>query len=233
MIEDLYDKTLKCPICKKSFTTKKVKSKSIKVLNRDSEFRADYEGENPTYYGVDVCPHCGHARFESDFNDVNPAAKKIIEDEIASKWHFKDFGQERSVNDAAEAHKLALLNYNLTNYKLTTIAKVCLRLSWFYKGLEGGLDERFASHALAAYEKAYVTENLDDNPKEELTILYLLGELNRRFKNYKKSMDWFGLALKSPVINEDKFLSESIKDQMRLTKDLYKKEKEAKEDIKS
>lgn len=226
MSDNLYDKKLKCPVCSKEFTTKKPKSKAVKVLKRDTEFRADYESVNPTFYGVDVCPHCGHARFESDFNDVTEAAKKMIEDQISSKWQFKDFGVERSINDAAEAHKLALLNYNITHYKISAIAKVCLRLSWFYKGLEGGLDDRFAEHALQSYEKAYSTENLDDNPKEELTILYLLGELNRRFKKYKNAMDWFGLALRSPVLNEDKYLSELVRDQMRVAKDEFKKEKE-------
>jgi len=226
MTTHLYDKTIRCPICNKDFVTKKAKSKSIKVLTRDTDFRAEYETVNPTFYGVDVCPHCGHARFESDFQDVNVAAKKIVEDQISSKWQRKDFGGERSVNDAVEAHKLALINYNLTHYKASVIAKACLRLSWFFRGLDGGMDEKFAEHAMISYEKAYSTEDLDANPKEELTILYLLGELNRRFKRYKQAMDWFGLALKNPSINDDKYLSDLIKDQMRLAKEEYKKEKE-------
>jgi len=225
MSEHIYEKTIKCPICNKEFTTKKAKSKSIKVLKRDTDFRADYESVNPTFYGVDVCPNCGHARFESDFNDVNEAAKKMIQDQISSKWQHKDFGNERTMNDAAEAHKLALINYNVTHYKVSTIAKVCLRLSWFYRGGDDGLEERFAEFAMNSYEKAYSSENLDDNPKEELTILYLLGELNRRFKKYKQAMDWFGLALRSPVINDDKYLSELVKEQMRLAKDEFKKTK--------
>ena len=222
----LYDKSVTCPICSHQFMTKKVKSKSIKVTKRDTDFRAEYEFDNPTFYGVDVCPNCGHARFESDFQDVNEAAKKVIQDKISSKWKSKNLCGERSVNDAAEAHKLALINYNLTHYKLSTIAKVCLRLSWFYKGLESGLEERFATHALESYEKAYSTENLDDNPKEELTILYLLGELNRRAGQYKKAMDWFALSLKSPVIKQEKFLNDSIKEQMIISKNEFKKQKE-------
>ena len=222
----LYDKNIVCPICDHKFTTKKVKSKSIKVLKRDTDFRAEYENENPTFYGVDVCPNCGHARFESDFTDVTEAAKKTITDLISSKWKSKDFCGERSINDAAEAHKLALLNYNLTHYKLSTIAKTCLRLSWFYHGLENGLEEKFAVHARETYEKAYSKENLDDNPKEELTILYLIGELSRREGQYKKAMDWFTLGLKSPVLKDEKFLNDTLKEQMRVAKDEYKKIKE-------
>lgn len=221
----LYDKSITCPICGLEFKTKKVKSNCIKVKKRYSDFRAEYEFDNPTFYGVDVCPECGHARFESDFNDVNEATIKLIKDKISSKWKSKDLCGERSINDAAEAHKLALLNYNITHYKLSTIAKVCLRLSWFYHGLESGLDERFAKHALDSYEQAYSKENLDDNHKEELTILYLMGELNRRAGNYRKAMDWFSLGLRSPVINDEKFLSESLKDQMRVAKDESKKQK--------
>lgn len=222
----MYDKNIKCPVCDNEFTTKKVKSKSIKVKTRDTDFRAEYEYDNPTFYGVDVCPNCGHARFESDFNDVNEATKQIIKEKISSKWKKKNFCGERSVNDAAEAHKLALLNYNITHYKMSTIAKVCLRLSWFYHGLENGLEEKFEQHALTSFEAAYSKENLDDNPKEELTILYLIGELNRRVGNYKKSMDWFSMALRSPVIKDEKFLNDSVKEQMVLSKKEYKKIKE-------
>lgn len=221
--ECLYNKTISCPICDHKFETKKVKSNCIKVKKRDTDFRAEYEFDNPTFYGVDVCPECGHARFESDFQDVNEAAIKLIKDKISSKWKTKDFCGERSVNDAAEAHKLALLNYNITHYKISTIAKVCLRLSWFYHGLENDLGDRFARHALDSYEQAYSKENLDDNPKEELTILYLMGELNRRLGQYKKAMEWFSLGLRSPVINDEKFLSESLKDQMREAKLEFKK----------
>lgn len=221
----LYDKEIKCPVCGEKFTSKKAKSKFIKVKSRSSDFRAEYEFVNPTFYGVDVCPNCGHARFESDFQDVNEAAKKNIQDKISAKWKSKDFCGERSINDAAEAHKLALLNYNVTHYKLSTIAKVCLRLSWFYEGLESELGDRFAKFALDSYEQAYSQENLDEDPKEELTILYLLGELNRRFGEYRKAMDWFSLGLKNPVIKNEKFLSDSLKEQMRLAKDESKKAK--------
>jgi uncharacterized protein (DUF2225 family) len=225
MSDYLFDKNIVCPVCGHKFTTKKVKSKSIKVVKRDTDFRAEYENDNPTFYGVDVCPNCGHARFESDFQDVNEAAKKVIKDKISSKWKSKDFCQERSINDAAEAHKLALLNYNLTHYKLSVIAKTCLRLSWFYHGLENGLEEKFALHARESYEAAYSKENLDDNPREELTILYLLGELNRREGRFKQAMDWFGLALRNPVLKQEKFLNDSVIEQMRIAKEEFKKEK--------
>lgn len=227
--EYLYDKNLTCPVCGNKFTSKKVKSKYIKVKKRDSDFRAEYEFDNPTFYGVDVCPECGHARFESDFNDLTEASIQQIKENISKKWKKKDYCGERSVNDAAEVHKLALLNYNVTHYKLSAIAKVCLRLSWFYRGLESGLDERFSDYARQNYEQAYVNEDLDQNPKEELTILYLLGELSRRAGKYKAAMDWFSLGLRSPVINDEKFLSESLKEQMRVAKIEYKKMKEEKD----
>jgi uncharacterized protein (DUF2225 family) len=225
--EYLYDKNIKCPICGHKFTSKKAKSKFIKVKSRDSVFRAEYEFVNPTFYGVDVCPNCGHARFESDFQDVTEAAKKQIQDNISSKWGKKNFCNERTINEATEAHKLALLNYNVSHYKLSVVAKACLRISWFYHGLENGLEEKFAEFARINYEKAYTQEDLDENPKEELTILYLIGELNRRAGRFKAAMDWFGLGLRSPVINDEKFLSETLKDQMREAKLEYKKMKEA------
>jgi len=87
----LYDKSVICPVCKHKFTTKKVKTKSIKVVKRESDFKAEYEFDNPTFYGVNVCPNCGHARFESDFNDVNEAIKKTINDKISLNGSRKIF----------------------------------------------------------------------------------------------------------------------------------------------
>ena len=224
--ECLYDKEIVCPVCAIKFKTKKVKSNCIKIVKRETDFRADYERDNPTYYGVYVCPNCGHARFESDFNDINEASKQLIKKTISAKWGKKDFTDVRSVKDAIEVHRLALLNYNITHYKLSTIAKTCLRLSWFYRETGSELEEKFIKHTVETYELAYVKENLDDNPKEELTILYLLGELNRRLGNYKKAIDWFGMGTRSPVINEEKFISEQLKNQMYVAKNEYKAQKE-------
>lgn len=226
--ECLYDKEYVCPVCKSEFKTKKVKSNSIKIVNRESDFRATYEQDNPTYYGVNVCPECGHARFESDFNDVNEASIQLIKKTISQKWKKKNYCNERSLEDAIEVHKLALLNYNITHYKLSAIAKVCLRLSWFYRGIDHEQELKFTKHTVETYEKAYVSENLDENPKEELTILYLLGELNRRLGNFKKAIDWFFMGSKSPVINEEKFISSELKDQMFKVKNEYKALKESK-----
>ncbi len=39
-------------------------------------------------------------------------------------------------------------------------------------------------------------------------------------------MDWFALGLKSPVLKDEKFLNDTLKEQMRVAKDEYKKIKE-------
>ncbi|WP_330637160.1 DUF2225 domain-containing protein [Acidaminobacter sp. JC074] len=221
----LYDKSVVCPVCKHEFLTKKVKSKSIKVLERDTDLKAEYEFEDPTFYGVNVCPNCGHARFESDFNDVNVTATAKIKNEISLKWKARDFCQERTIKEAIEAHKLALINYNLTNYKPSVIAKTCLRLSWFYKEIDATSSDKFAMYARQKFEEAYVEEAIN-NPKEELMIVYLLGEFNRREGNYKKAMDWFTMGLRNPFLRNDRFLNRTLREQMAKVKDEYKKTKE-------
>lgn len=223
--ECLFDKEFVCPVCGLKFKTKKVKSNFIKVIKRETDLRADYEFDNPTYYGINVCPDCGYARFETDFNDINVAGIQIVKDKISSKWKKKSYSEERTVKEAIEVHKLALLNYNITGFKLSTIAKTCLRLSWFYRELGSDLESKFIKHTIESYEQAYVKENLDENPKEELTILYLLGELNRKNGEYKKAMDWFVMGTKSPVINTEKFIGEELRNQMVLAKNQFKKEK--------
>lgn len=222
----LYDKKIQCPVCNNEFETKKVRTKFIKVLDRDTDFKATYEYANPTFYGVDVCPKCGHARFESDFSQVNPPAKEIIKERISSKWNPKSFSKERSVKDVIEAHKLALINYTVTNYKFSAIAKVCLRLSWLFQENEPTMAAKFAVHAREHFEKAYSEESFDSNPKEEITIVYLIAELYRREKKYKDAMDWFTIGLRHPSLKSDKKLNDLLREQLLVTKESYKKEKE-------
>lgn len=200
----------------------KIKKSAVKVVKRETDLKAIYENVNPTYYGVIVCPGCGHARFEKDFHDVNEATKQLIRKEVSIKWCSKDYCDARTLEEAIEVHKLALFNYNVTEYKFSAIGKVCLRLSWYYRELNSEYEKKFVNYAADSYEKAFIKEDLFEDPREELKILYLLGELNRRLGNYKKSIDWFLLGTKSPAMKLDRFISEEIREQMRKTKTEYK-----------
>lgn len=220
-MHNLYNKSITCPVCGKKFVTKKVKISRIAVVKRDTDFKTEYKNADPTFYGVIVCPKCGHARFESDFFDVNNRDKMIILKEISSRWKPQDYTGKRTIIDAITVHKLAIINYNVTNYKKSAIAKACLRISWYYRDIHNG-DDMYLKNAAKLFEEAYQSEDFSGDLEEELKVLYLLGELNRRLGEHKNAIDWFYLGLKNPARNKSKLLNQYLTDQLQTAKDEYK-----------
>jgi len=228
MAEGLFSKDVKCPVCDFEFQTKKVKTASVKVQKRDSDFCAYYANENPTFYGVYVCPKCGYASFESIYNDISVAQKAQVRNKVMSNWSGKDYGGKRSLNQAIEVHKLALLNFNIMSASKFHIAKACLRLTWFYRMLEDEeREEQFMKHAAQSYELAFTTEEFENSGEEEFVVFYILGELNRRLGQYRKAVSFYDMAIRNPGIESRKQIKQMAQDQRLLASDEFRKQKEA------
>lgn len=228
MSETLFNKEVKCPVCELKFTTKKVKSASIKVLKRDSDFCAYYAKDNPTFYGVFVCPQCGYASFESIYQDLTVAQIARVGKKVGSNWSGKNYGGKRSLNQAIEVHKLALLNFNVMVASKFHIAKACLRLSWFYRMLEDEEREiQFMKHAAESYEQAFTTEEFENAGDEEYVVCYILGELNRKLGNFRKAVSFYDLAIRNPEIEHRQQVKKMAQDQRLLASEEYRRQKEA------
>ena len=228
MSDALYDKEIKCPVCESTFKTKKVKTASVKALKRDTDFCAYYKDENPTFYGVYVCPTCGYASFESIFNTISIAQIAQIKAKVMSNWKGKDYGGKRSLRDAIEVHKLALLNFNIMGASKFIIGKACLRLAWFNRMLEEEETEmQFIRHAAQNYELAFTTEEFENAGEKEYVIYYILGELNRRLGEFRKATSFYDMAIRHPEIETQKQIKQMAQDQRMVASDEYRKQKEA------
>ena len=227
MKEALYDKEILCPVCNKKFKTKKVRSKYVKTLKRDADFCIHYKDVNPLYYSAFVCPHCGYASTEKNFGKLTIAQKSMIKTKISSRWNGKSYSNERSFNDAIEVHKLVLLNYNVSEFPNSEKGKLCLKLAWFYRYIESEKEFEYLKYAVNFLENAYTSEHIDDDPQNEVNILYLLGELNRRLGNYSKSIQWFQITLKNSNIKNFPTIEKLARDQWAEAKIEFTKSKKA------
>lgn len=223
MTNELYDKNIQCPVCKDEFSTKKVRTSSIRVMKRDEDFCPYYKSENPLYYSVFVCPHCGYSAMESEFSKIIEVNKVKIKKTIGSKWKPRSYGENRSLEDAIEAYKLALLSSQIIEASNNVIGKICLRLAWFYRYQKDNKETEFIKYAINAFKKTYIGERLDENKQDEIIILYLLGELNRRIGDYKESIKWFDKALSEPEIKKKRHIELKARDQWGKARDEYKK----------
>jgi len=227
-ISALYDAEIKCPVCNVTFIISKTRSKFLKFIKRDSDNCPYYEDINPIFYTAYVCPECGYAALERHFSEISVSGKAQVEKLITSKWKKQDFSGERDVHKAITVHRLVLLNYTVMAYPFSEIGKLCLKIAWLYRYLQDDKEQEFLEKAYTMFERAYTGEPLEEDPKNEVSVLFLMGETARRLGKFKKSVEWFGMALQTEGIKTNKALENQVRDQWAEAKAAYSKEQKEK-----
>lgn len=223
----LYDKTVNCPVCRRDFTSKKVRSRKLIIAEKHDDLNIVYKDINPLYYHVLVCPECGYTGAEVEFEDISPIHKKIFDDQIRYKWKQRDYGNPRTVDEAIETYKLALLMAQLFKKPKNYIGNICLKLAWIYREIKSDKEEEFLKYALVNLQEAYQKERLETASINEITTAYIVAELNRRFGNYKEAIVWYAKVLDNPEIKNHRQLQLKTREQWRVAKEQYDEEKTA------
>lgn len=185
-----YEKQVQCPICRNKFKVLKVKSDAVRIISRDEDFCTYYEPVNPLLYSVWICSECGYAAMEDKFEKIDEVSAQLIKSGLRKKWTPRSFPEERSIEDAIEVFKIALLNLQLRKAKTLEIAKVCLRIAWLYRMIESSKETDFLKFALDSYKTVYETEKFPVDNLDQITCMYLVGELNRRLGNINEAGKW-------------------------------------------
>ncbi|SMB91550.1 hypothetical protein SAMN00808754_0477 [Thermanaeromonas toyohensis ToBE] len=193
-IEPLYDKRYQCLFCQEKFTNKKVRLSFIRQVGRDTDFCGYFEGENPYFYDVAVCPYCGYA-FTANFGPVKKERREIIAEQYIKKIRYKDYTGRRDLPTAIKVYKLAYLTGTLNQEKSSLLAGLCLRLGWFYRyNHEAEEERRYLRRASELYQEAYAQEDTKTTEEAHLWI-YLIGELEGRLGNYVVARQWLSRLL--------------------------------------
>ena len=199
-ISPYYEKKVECLHCKKSFSTMKVRSKFIKVSATDTDFMPVYaEGDIPAmYYNVFVCEHCGFS-FTEDFSRYfAPGTSEEIQSQITDKWVHHDFKGERTVFQAIQVYKLALICTDIKKEKHVAKAGLALRLAWFYRSLRNaGQEQRFLEIARNQYMESFSTEDYASTQMSATRIMYLVAELSRRVNDMENATRFFSKVIES------------------------------------
>ncbi len=196
----LYDKKYNCPLCKVVFYSKKTRPSRLKVVKQDDDFNKKYEGVNPNYYLVNVCPACGYA-YTDNFSNLKPDKAEVIKSNITEKWNKRDFSGIRDWNMALECFKLGYLCGRLKEENPNVLAGLLLHIAWLYREAEDEENEqRFLKSARDYYLEVY---EKDTSGQVNLArLLYLLGELEKRLGNEKKAVNWFSRIVNDKKIND-------------------------------
>ncbi len=195
----LYDKRLNCPVCNHITFVRAVKTNGYRLRKKDSDFYAHYDLINPYYYDVWVCNICGYAAMKSDFDKIKKDQITLVQSKITPKWKAKIYPKFNDIKLAVERYKLALLNYAIINARSSQKAMTCLKLSWMYRELKDENNEAlFREHALTGFMDAYEHESFPFYGMDKYTVLYLIGDLNRRKGDFDNALLYFSKVITAP-----------------------------------
>ena len=157
------------------------------------------EGDVPAmYYNVFVCEHCGFS-FTEDFSRYfSPGTAEEIKSQITDKWVHHAFKGERTIFQAIQVYKLALLCADIKKEKHVAKAGLALRLAWFYRSLRNeGQEQRFMEIACNQYMESYSTEDYASTQMSATRITYMVAELSRRLSDMENATRFFSKVIES------------------------------------
>jgi uncharacterized protein len=231
MVEPLFDVSVKCTYCDNNFQSSRVRPSFKKATKTDSDFCIHYKEINPDYYVVRICPFCGFASTENFSNKMTSAQKSEFEQKVARKWTMKEYGKIRSWEDALQCYKLALLCAQIKDEKVRVIAGILHHIAWLYRYKEDWEQEkRFLEFALDAYVSVFETEGSSLNNAK---LMYLLGELSRRLRNYNEAVKWFGRIINDRSIMDSGMIKASREQWATTREDMLQANLELPEEMQS
>lgn len=219
-----YLKEIKCPVCETQFKTVRTKSNAVKVISKDEDFCPYYNGLNPIFYEIIVCPICAYAASENSFAEMSEYELKILRNAFKSRSVGRNFLGERNINEAIDSFKLALLTATSRKAKDSLVAGICLKISWLYRTNHDEKENDFVKYAYENYRKAYEEEEAPYGNLSSMMLLYLLGELARRIDLIEDSAYWLSKAISSPERKENPRIEALARDQFAIVRELMKKE---------
>ncbi|SHJ02494.1 DUF2225 domain-containing protein [Lutispora thermophila] len=219
-----YTKEVTCPICMINFNTTKIKTSALRVEHRDEDFCVHYENYNPIYYEVIVCPSCGYASTENAFDNLNNKEKLVLAEAFVGRQIGRNFCGIRTHKDALDSYKIAIYTANLIKAKNSYIAGLALKTAWMYRYINNEENEKaFLNMALDNYIEAFNKERFPANNMDELTVIYLIGELSRRLGNYEEAVYWFSRVTSHPDRNSNMRIQGLAREQWHAVRELVKK----------
>jgi uncharacterized protein (DUF2225 family) len=212
----VYMKKFACPVCGKETDVPSVKTSSVRLLKKDTDFMPFYKEPNPLYYYVSFCKRCGFASPPANIKNLTQAKKALIREKISASWTFdKEYPAHYTPEIAIELHKLALYNAVVSSDKESLRAIISLHIGWLYRILGDAQNERtFLATAAEGFTRAYEFEHGSVGGLDKASQQYLIGELMRRTGNLFGALKWFKMAM------HDKSARLSLKEMARDQKDL-------------
>ncbi len=205
-IEPIYLKTFKCLFCHHTFKSSRVRSRFVRVVSHDSDFKPNYKDTeaNPIFYNVAVCPQCGFSYTEDFLPSFAPHTTERIQKMIVDNWTHRDFTGPRTIDDAIETYKLALLSARLKEEKPLPSAGLAARLAWLYREKGDQTNEmRFLEVARDFYVESFAQEDYIGTMMSETRVTYMIAELSWRIGDEDEAIRQFSRVIQNQEHSTD------------------------------
>ncbi|MFC5602587.1 DUF2225 domain-containing protein [Sporosarcina koreensis] len=210
-----YVKKVDCLNCKEKFTTTKIRSRFVRVIKHEADFKPVYSDAriNPILYNVAVCPKCGFAFTDEFSNYFAPGVKDEIAQKITSLWSGRSFGEERTIDEAIESYKLGFLSANVKKEKSLTMAGIMLRIAWLYDEMENlESAKRFRKVSRNLYTDAYTAGDHAGTQMSETRVLYLMAELSHQIGDEEAAIRNFSRVIENQRTSTEPHIIEMAKE---------------------
>ncbi|MFZ5590739.1 MAG: DUF2225 domain-containing protein [Bacillota bacterium] len=194
---ELFWRSYTCPCCASTVYSCAVRSKAQRVASVEQDFYIHYEGHNPLYYAAIVCDACGYAFDEADREPLRPAVKESVLPRLANQPRC-GYAGVRTLEKAIDAYHRVMYCQGIAERGPAIRANSCLKLAWIYRSagdreMENLWLKQARQFFLEVYEKGQAT-----GTKQELRLMYLLGEIHYRLEDYQQAVYWFSQITNHP-----------------------------------
>ncbi len=217
-----------CPVSGTHFQFVRVRTRAVRPMERETDFHVRYEGVNPTWYGIVVCPTCGYAAYLDDFDAMDEAARARLwgDREPRSALLARPLSGARTIEDAVLALELAMRCYEGRGASDSRRAVLQHRRGWLEREAGNAATERaWITRARASYERAF---EADKRLSEEAAarIAYLVGDLGERLGDLQGAAQWLETAVRvAPKGSVG--IARTARDRLQHVRELVKRERAA------
>ncbi|MCG8401527.1 MAG: DUF2225 domain-containing protein [Firmicutes bacterium] len=201
-----------CAVCKSKFTSFMPRSRYVQAERIDSDMCTYFRLANPTFYYIVVCGDCGYA-FPQDSDGKLPAETvKNLRAQLDMPPAGEDYCGPRDIEQAISTYRLAIACQALAGAKNSLLGRLHLRLGCLYRQMEMPAEEgECLQKALQYLQQAYMHENISE-PKSEIKLFYLIGDLCGRAGKVKEAVQWLSRVIYHPVKDEYPYLVNRARD---------------------